>query len=133
VKAVEKAGLTLDEVDLVIPHQANYRIIEGLAKSLDFPMERVFVNVECYGNTSAASVPLALTEAVAAGRVKKGDRLLLVAFGAGLTSGAIAIEWTADPKAAARASGIGPEDVVIAAGYLEPVNPFPPALEWLRK
>jgi 3-oxoacyl-[acyl-carrier-protein] synthase III len=133
VKAVEKAGLTLDEVDLVIPHQANYRIIEGLAKSLHFPMERVFVNVECYGNTSAASVPLALTEAVAAGRVKKGDRLLLVAFGAGLTSGAIAIEWTADPQAAARASGIGPEDVVIAEGYLEPVNPFPPALEWLRK
>jgi 3-hydroxy-3-methylglutaryl CoA synthase len=107
------------------------RIIEALAKSLDFPMERVFVNLECYGNTSAASVPLALAEAVAAGRVKKGDRLLLVAFGAGLTSGAITLQWTADPAAAARAEGIGPGDVAITPGYLDPVNPFPPALEWL--
>jgi 3-oxoacyl-[acyl-carrier-protein] synthase-3 len=131
LKAVQKAGLGLDDLDLVIPHQANSRIIEGLAKSLDFPMERVFVNVGCYGNTSAASVPLALSEAVAAGRVKKGDHLLLVAFGAGLTSGAITLEWTADPADAARAAGIGPESVTIAPGYLEPVNPFPPALNWL--
>ncbi len=133
IKAVQKAGLGLDDLDLVIPHQANFRIIEGLAKSLDFPMERVFVNVGCYGNTSAASVPLALSEAVAAGRVKKGDRLLLVAFGAGLTSGAITVEWTADPANAARAEKIGPRDVTIAPGYLDPVNPFPPALEWLLK
>jgi hypothetical protein len=70
---------------------------------------------------------------VAAGRVNKGDRLLLVAFGAGLTSGAITMEWTADPAAAARAANIGPDDVSIQAGYLEPVNPFPPALEWLLK
>ena len=131
MKAVEKAGLGLDDLQLVIPHQANFRIIEGLAKSLDFPMERVFVNVGCYGNTSAASVPLALSEAVSAGRVKTGDTLLLVAFGAGLTSGAITLEWTADPANAARAAGIGPEDVVIAPGYLEPINPFPPALNWL--
>jgi 3-oxoacyl-[acyl-carrier-protein] synthase-3 len=127
--ALKKAGLELGDIDLVIPHQANVRIIEGLAKSLDFPMEKVFVNVGSYGNTSAASVPLALSEAVAAGRVKKGDRLLLVAFGAGLTSGAITMEWTADPAAAARAANIGPDDVSIQAGYLEPVNPFPPALE----
>jgi 3-oxoacyl-[acyl-carrier-protein] synthase-3 len=131
VKSVEKAGLTLEDIDLVIPHQANYRIIDSLAKSLDFPMDRVFVNVGCYGNTSAASVPMALTEAVTAGRVKKGDHLLLVAFGAGLTSGAITLEWTADPAAASRAAAIGPEDVTIAPGYLDPVNPFPPALEWL--
>jgi 3-oxoacyl-[acyl-carrier-protein] synthase-3 len=131
LKSVEKAGLGLDDLELVIPHQANFRIIEGLAKSLNFPMERVFVNVGCYGNTSAASVPLALSEAVAAGRVKKGDHLLLVAFGAGLTSGAITLEWTADPANAARAAGIGPEDVTITPGYLEPVNPFPPALNWL--
>ena len=71
-------------------------------------MERVFVNVQSYGNTSAASVPLALSEAVAAGRVKKGDKLLLVAFGAGLTSAAITLQWTADPAAAERAKGIGP-------------------------
>ncbi len=131
LKAIQRAGLGLPDVDLVIPHQANSRIIEGLAKSLAFPMERVFVNVGCYGNTSAASVPLALSEAVAADRVAKGDRLLLVAFGAGLTSGAIALEWTADPAAAARAEQIGPEDVAVVPGYLDPVNPFPPALEWL--
>jgi len=131
IKALEKAGLGLPDVDLVIPHQANIRIIEALAKSLDFPMERVFVNVNHYGNTSAASVPLALSEAVGSGRVKQGDRLLLVAFGAGLTSGAIALEWTADPAASARANAIGQSDVVVLAGYLGPVNPFPPALEWL--
>jgi 3-oxoacyl-[acyl-carrier-protein] synthase-3 len=131
--AIKKAGLGLDDIDLVIPHQANVRIIEGLAKSLDFPMDKVFVNVGSYGNTSAASVPLALNEAVAAGRVEKGDRILLVAFGAGLTSGAIALEWTADPAAAARAANIGPDDVTIQPGYLEPINPFPPALEWLLK
>jgi 3-oxoacyl-[acyl-carrier-protein] synthase III len=130
--AVRRAGLELSDIDLVVPHQANVRIIEGLAKALDFPMERVFVNVGHYGNTSAASVPLALSEAVATGRVKQGDRLLLVAFGAGVTSGAIALEWTADPAALARAAGIGPADVTIRPGYLEPVNPFPAALEWLR-
>jgi 3-oxoacyl-[acyl-carrier-protein] synthase-3 len=95
-------------------------------------MEKVFVNVGRYGNMSAASVPLALSEAVASGRVKPGDRLLLVAFGAGLTSGAITLQWTADPAAMARAAGIGPGDVTIRSGYLEPVNPFPAALEWLR-
>ncbi len=132
IKALEKAGLGLPDVDLVIPHQANIRIIEALAKSLDFPMARVFVNVDRYGNTSAASVPLALSEAVASGRVKKGDHILLVAFGAGLTSGAIALEWTADPAASARADAIDPGEVTILPGYLGPVDPFPPALEWLR-
>jgi len=132
VAAVHRAGLELSDIDLVVPHQANVRIIEGLAKSLDFPMEKVFVNVGRYGNTSAASVPLALSEAVASGRVKPGDRLLLVAFGSGLTSGAIALQWTADPAASARADGIGPDDVAVLPGYLDPVNPFPPALEWLR-
>ena len=130
--AVKKAGLDLSDVDLVVPHQANNRIIEALAKSLDFPMAKVFVNVQRYGNTSAASVPLALSEAVAAGRIKKGDRLLLVAFGSGLTSGAIMLQWTADPAAMARAAAIGPSDVRIQSGYLEPVNPFPPALQWLH-
>jgi 3-oxoacyl-[acyl-carrier-protein] synthase-3 len=129
--SVHRAGIELSDIDLVVPHQANNRIIEALARSLDFPMERVFVNVERYGNTSAASVPLALSEAVAKGRVKQGDKLLLVAFGSGLTSGAITLQWTADPAARARAEGIGPGDVTVMPGYLEPVNPFPPALEWL--
>ena len=132
LRAVEKAGLGLADVDLVIPHQANIRIIEALAKSLDFPMARVFVNVDRYGNTSAASVPLALTEAVAAGRVKQGDRLLLVAFGAGLTSGRDRAAVDRRSGASDRAGAIGPGDVTILPGYLEPVNPFPPALEWLR-
>jgi 3-oxoacyl-[acyl-carrier-protein] synthase-3 len=131
--SVRRAGLELADIDLVVPHQANVRIIEALARSLDFPMQKVFVNVARYGNTSAASVPLALSEAVAAGRVKQGDRLLFVAFGSGLTSGAITLQWTADPANAARAEGIGPGDVKILPGYLEPVNPFPPALEWLLK
>ncbi len=130
--SVKRAGIELSDIDLVVPHQANIRIIEALAKSLDFPMEKVFVNVSRYGNTSAASVPLALSEAVAAGRVKQGDRLLFLAFGSGLTSGAITLQWTADPAAMSRAEGIGPGDVKILPGYLEPVNPFPPALEWLR-
>ena len=130
--SVKRAGIELSDIDLVVPHQANIRIIEALTKSLHFPMEKVFVNVSRYGNTSAASVPLALSEAVAAGRVKQGDRLLFVAFGSGLTSGAITLQWTADPAAMSRAEGIGPGDVKILPGYLEPVNPFPPALEWLR-
>jgi 3-oxoacyl-[acyl-carrier-protein] synthase III len=132
-KAVRAAGLQLADIDLVIPHQANFRIIDGLARALDYPMERVFVNVDCYGNTSAASVPLALSEAVSSGRVKVGDRVLFVAFGAGLTSGAIALRWTADPANGARAASIGPADVKVPDGYLEPANPFPPALEWLRE
>lgn len=130
--SIVRAGLELSDIDLVVPHQANVRIIEALARSLDFPMEKVFVNVRHYGNTSAASVPLALTEAVAAGRVKQGDRVLFVAFGSGLTSGAITMQWTADPAAMSRAAAIGPDDVKILPGYLERVNPFPPALEWLR-
>jgi 3-oxoacyl-[acyl-carrier-protein] synthase-3 len=129
--SLARAGIELADVNLVIPHQANNRILEALAKSLDFPLERVFVNVDKYGNTSAASVPLALAEAVAAGRVKRGDRLLLVAFGAGLTSGAITLEWSADPAAAARAAGIGPESVSVMPGYLDPVDPFPPELKWI--
>ncbi|MFO1540826.1 MAG: beta-ketoacyl-ACP synthase III [Chloroflexota bacterium] len=106
--AIERAGWTPADVDLVIPHQANARIIDAVAKSLGFPMERVFVNLDRYGNTSAASVGIALAEAVATGRVAPGDRLVLVAFGAGYTSGAVALEWTADPAAAMRAAGIAP-------------------------
>ena len=131
--SIKKAGLDLSDIDLVVPHQANIRIIEALAKSLDFPMAKVFVNVDRYGNTSAASVPLALSEAVAAGRVEKGAKLLFVAFGSGLTSGAITLEWTEDPANSSRADGIGPGNVSILPGYLEAVNPFPPALEWMLK
>ena len=95
--AVERAGLQPSDIDLFIPHQANIRIIEAVAKGLDLPMDKMFVNLDKYGNTSAASVPIALAEAVNEGRVSAGDRIVIVAFGAGFTSGAVAIEWTADP------------------------------------
>ena len=102
--AIERAGLRPDQIDLFIPHQANIRIIEAVAKGLGLPMERIFVNLDRYGNTSAASVPLALAEAVDAGRIRQGDNVVFVAFGAGFTSGAVAFEWTADPAAGARAA-----------------------------
>ena len=90
---MEQHKLTPDQINLVIPHQANIRIIEALAGNLKVPMERVYVNLDRYGNTSAASIPLALDEARRAGRIKSGDLTLLVAFGAGLTYGATLIRW----------------------------------------
>ncbi|HSG86659.1 MAG TPA: beta-ketoacyl-ACP synthase III [Candidatus Limnocylindrales bacterium] len=127
--AVERAGLHPDDIDLFIPHQANIRIIEAVAKGLSLPMERMFVNVDRYGNTSAASVPLALAEAVDSGRVKVGDRIVIVAFGAGFTSGAVAIEWTADPVAGARAATVRPEDVTVRLPVdWDSVDPIPPVL-----
>jgi 3-oxoacyl-[acyl-carrier-protein] synthase-3 len=88
-----RRGLTADDVDLVIPHQANLRIIEAVAKRAGVPMERVFVNVHRYGNMSAATVPVALVEALEQGRVKPGDTLLLPAFGGGLTWCAHLVRW----------------------------------------
>jgi len=85
---MEACGLTTDQVDLLIPHQMNARIIESVAKRLDLPDHKVFVNIDRYGNTSAASVPIALDECRRTGRVKQGDRVILVAFGAGITWGA---------------------------------------------
>ena len=92
-EALREAGLGLDDMAIMIPHQANMRIIEGVAKRLHFPMEKVFVNIQRYGNTSAASVPIAIAEAAAAGRLKRGDKVLLVAFGGGFTWGASVLEW----------------------------------------
>ena len=92
-EALREASLGLDDISLMIPHQANIRIIEGVAKRLHFPMERVFVNIQRYGNTSAASVPIAIAEAEAAGRLRRGDKVLLVAFGGGFTWGASVLEW----------------------------------------
>jgi 3-oxoacyl-[acyl-carrier-protein] synthase-3 len=106
LKAIERAGLTPDDITLFVPHQANIRIIESVARQLGLSMDRVYVNVDRYGNTSAASVPIALAEAVERGRVQPGDHLVFVAFGAGYTSGAAVVEWTADPALSARANGI---------------------------
>jgi 3-oxoacyl-[acyl-carrier-protein] synthase-3 len=91
--AITKAGLKTEDVALFIPHQANIRIIEGAAKRLGLPMDKVFLNIEKYGNTSAASVGIALDEAQASGRLKRGERAVLVAFGAGLTWASTVIQW----------------------------------------
>jgi 3-oxoacyl-[acyl-carrier-protein] synthase-3 len=90
------AGWALDEVGFVIPHQANLRIVEAIAKRIPFPMERVVYNGDRYGNTSAASIPLALDQAHRAGTLHRGDRLILLAFGAGATWGGAAVEWGLD-------------------------------------
>jgi 3-oxoacyl-[acyl-carrier-protein] synthase-3 len=91
--ALGKAGLTYDDIALYIPHQANLRIINSVAERLSLDPQKVYTNIDKYGNTSAASIPIALCEAVAAGRVKQGDNLLFVAFGAGLTSAAAVLRW----------------------------------------
>jgi 3-oxoacyl-[acyl-carrier-protein] synthase-3 len=90
---VERAGLELDDVDLLIPHQANIRIIDATAKRLGLDSSKVFVNIASYGNTSAATIPIALTEALAAGRIGPGDDLVFAAFGGGLTWAAAAYRW----------------------------------------
>ncbi len=92
--AAERARLSLDEVNCFIPHQANIRIIDAAAQRLGQPREKFFTNVERYGNTSSASVPVALYEAYDQGRINPGDLLILVAFGGGLTWGAAALRWT---------------------------------------
>jgi 3-oxoacyl-[acyl-carrier-protein] synthase-3 len=92
-EALRRAGVTAEEIDLLVPHQANIRIIEATAKHAGLPMDKVMVNVDCYGNTSSASIPLALNQAVQEGRLKPGDLVLLVAFGAGFTWGSAVIRW----------------------------------------
>jgi 3-oxoacyl-[acyl-carrier-protein] synthase-3 len=99
-QVLRQAGLTLADLKLVIPHQANWRITEASAKALGLPPEAVFSNVEWYGNTSAASIPIALCEAVEQGRIQRGDLVVLVGFGAGLTWAAAAIRWSAPLPAA---------------------------------
>ena len=103
--ALRDAGLTVADVDQFVFHQANLRIIENVQHQLAIPDEKTYVNIEKYGNTSAASVPMALVEAIAAGRIKPGDKVLMVAFGAGYTAGAAVVEWTADPARAFLAPG----------------------------
>jgi 3-oxoacyl-[acyl-carrier-protein] synthase-3 len=95
LEAVSRAGIALDDVDLFVPHQANIRIISSAAATLGIRPERTFVNVDRYGNTSAASIPIALCEAAEAGRLSPGDHVLLAGFGGGLSWGAAVLEWTA--------------------------------------
>ncbi|MCK4224268.1 MAG: ketoacyl-ACP synthase III [candidate division Zixibacteria bacterium] len=90
---IDEVGIPPEEIDLLIPHQANIRIIEALAKRLKVPMDKVYVNIDRYGNTSAASVPIALDEARKKGVIKEGSNTVLVAFGAGFTWGSAVIKW----------------------------------------
>jgi 3-oxoacyl-[acyl-carrier-protein] synthase-3 len=130
LESIRRSGLEPDDIDLFIPHQANIRIIEAVAKGLGLPMDKFFVNLDRYGNTSAASVPIALAEAVNEGRVQVGDHVCLVAFGAGFTSGAVTLEWTADPAAgAAGDAAVRPEDVEVRLPLdWDSVDPIPPVL-----
>lgn len=92
-KALDQAGLTIDDIACVIPHQANVRIIEAIADRLKIPLEKFYVNLDRYGNTSAAAVAIALDEANRSGRIKAGDYVLMVVFGGGLTWASTVIEW----------------------------------------
>jgi 3-oxoacyl-[acyl-carrier-protein] synthase-3 len=92
-EALKMAGLTKEDITLVIPHQANARIITAIADRLGLPEEKTFMNVDKYGNTSAATIPVALDEANRQGRLKRGDIILLVAFGGGFTWAASVLRW----------------------------------------
>ncbi len=101
-EVVARAGLKLEDIELFVPHQANLRIIEAAARGLHLPMERFMVNIERYGNTSSASIPMAVCEAVEQGRLHPGDHLVLVGFGGGLTWGALALQWVETARAVPR-------------------------------
>ena len=92
-EALADANLTIDDIDLCIPHQANLRILEATAKRCNFPMEKMIVNLDKYGNTSAGSIPIALTEALEENKVKPNSKMLFLAFGGGLTGAAAIIDW----------------------------------------
>lgn len=97
-EAVSKAGFKVGDIQLLIPHQANKRIIESAARSLRLPMDRIMMNIDLYGNTSSASIPIAVCEAIDSGRLKPDDNVVMVAFGAGLTWGALAMRWIAPER-----------------------------------
>jgi 3-oxoacyl-[acyl-carrier-protein] synthase III len=97
-EVVQAAGLSMDDIALIVPHQANRRIIESAARSLNLPQDRFIVNLDKYGNTSSASIPIAICEAVNEGRFRPNDNLVLVAFGGGLTWGACVVQWNVTSK-----------------------------------
>ena len=94
LRALEKANLNTTDIDYLVPHQANIRIIQASSKRLELDMKKVYVNIDKYGNMSAASIPVALDEAYREGKIKKGDNVVLVGFGGGLTWGASVVKWT---------------------------------------
>ena len=113
-EVVKQAGLTLDDINLFVPHQANLRIIRAGARALEVDESRIFVNLEKYGNTSSASIPLALCEAVESGRIRPGDHIVLIGFGAGLAWAAATVQWGPPPEPRKRTL---PQRAVRAAIY----------------
>jgi 3-oxoacyl-[acyl-carrier-protein] synthase-3 len=101
-EALSRAGLGVDDVALCVPHQANIRILDAVARQIGLPADRMFTNLDRYGNTSSASIPIALAEASAEGRLQPGDHVLLLAVGGGLSWGAIVLEWAGVRAATAR-------------------------------
>jgi 3-oxoacyl-[acyl-carrier-protein] synthase-3 len=129
VEAIDKSGLTIDDVDLFIPHQANSRIIELAARQLGLPMDKVFVNIDRYGNTSAASIPVALVEAIEQGRCTENSTVVMVGFGAGLTWASAVVKmgtlatnrfalWRAIPSRAKMRARVAMTSVSMRAGAL---------------
>jgi 3-oxoacyl-[acyl-carrier-protein] synthase-3 len=92
-EVLEQAGVKSDDISLFIPHQANQRITEAVADRLDVDMSRVYSNIAVHGNTSSASIPIALDECVEAGKIKPGDLVLMASFGGGVTWGAVLMQW----------------------------------------
>ena len=114
-EATARSGISVEDIDLLVPHQANLRIIQGTAKALGLPPEKAFVNVERYGNTSSASIPIALSEASAQGRLHEGDRVVLCGFGGGLAWGSLALEWSRTGVAPTRAPRALAADTVLSS------------------
>jgi 3-oxoacyl-[acyl-carrier-protein] synthase-3 len=121
-EVVAQAGLTLDDIELFVPHQANVRIIQSAARTLEVDESRIFVNLEKYGNTSSASVPLALCEAAEQGRMQPGQHIVLIGFGAGLAWAAAVVQWgpPVTPAQLARTCG-APGDLPVRVGPLASV------------
>ena len=115
LRSLEKADVSLDEVDLMVPHQANVRIIDATARRMGFDEAKVFVNIHSYGNTSAATIPVALTEALEQGRIGPGSTLLFAAFGGGLTWGSSVFRW------GSRVESLGQSDAQLPASELTTV------------
>lgn len=122
--ALQRAGLSLDDIDLLIPHQANLRIIEAVGKKFPIEADRVFTNLQKYGNTSSASIPLAMCEALEEGRIAAGAKLLCTAFGAGLTSAAVALSWGERTEALEHSERALPECGLSALELLQPSLDF---------
>jgi 3-oxoacyl-[acyl-carrier-protein] synthase-3 len=116
-EVTELAGLSLEDIDVIVPHQANLRIIEAAARGLKLPMDRFVINIDRYGNTSTASIPIAIVEAVESGRIGANDKIVVVGFGGGLTWGAALLEWDVVPTPASYAREVFRQGWYILAAF----------------